>query len=129
MIAKSVSDNPVRFDKDLERTSPAYCTATGRILLAHLESPALDEYFSRTQLSSCTPRTVTDALKLRQILRRARASGFVVSEDEHVLGSTGIAAPVYGHSGRVLAALDIGAITARFRPILLKKSVEVGRWP
>jgi DNA-binding IclR family transcriptional regulator len=52
---------------------------------------------------------------LQIILRQVRAGGIALSEDENVLGSTGIAAPVFDRNARIVAALDIGAITARFR--------------
>jgi DNA-binding IclR family transcriptional regulator len=58
---------------------------------------------------------VTDQKRLHAILRQVRAGGIAFSEDEHVLGSTGIAAPVFDRNARIVAALDIGAITARFR--------------
>ncbi len=114
MIAKSVSDNPVRFDKDLERTSAAYCTATGRVLLAFWDDASREAYLARTPLLAHTPHTVTDSEELRAILRRVRRSGVALCEEEHVLGSTGIAAPVFDRTGQALAALDIGAISARF---------------
>lgn len=114
-LAKSVSDNPVRFDKDLDRTSPAHCTAMGRVLLAFADDKTREAHLARTSLPPCTPRTVTDQKRLHVILRQVRASGVACSEDEHVLGSTGIAAPVFDRNARIVAALDIGAITARFR--------------
>lgn len=114
-LAKSVSDNPVRFDKDLERTSVAHCTAMGRVLLAFSDDKARETHLARTPLAACTPRTVTDQKRLHAILRQVRAGGIAFSEDEHVLGSTGIAAPVFDRNARIVAALDIGAITARFR--------------
>lgn len=114
-IAKSVSDNPVRFDKDLDRTSPAHCTAMGRVLLAFSDDKAREAHLARTPLVACTSRTVTDRKKLHAILQQVRSSGIAYSEDEHVLGSTGIAAPVFDRNARIVAALDIGAVTTRFR--------------
>jgi len=114
-LAKSVSDNPVRFDKDLDRTSVVHCSAMGRVLLAFSDDKAREAHLARTPLAACTPRTVTDQKRLHAILRQVRAGGIAFSEDEHVLGSTGIAAPVLDRNARIVAALDIGAITARFR--------------
>ncbi|HVQ97287.1 MAG TPA: helix-turn-helix domain-containing protein, partial [Mycobacterium sp.] len=47
---------------------PAYATAQGRMLLAHLSNSALDRYFRQAGLKPSTGRTVTDESQLRAAL-------------------------------------------------------------
>jgi DNA-binding IclR family transcriptional regulator len=68
----------------------------------------------RTRLRAHTPRTVTDASKLRTILAKVAAEGYAVLEEEYVLGGSATAAPVFGGDGTVVAALNVGTVSARY---------------
>ena len=45
---------------------PAYCTATGKVLLAGLAPDALDDYVAGVELQAFTPQTITSKTQLRQ---------------------------------------------------------------
>nr|WP_314543055.1 IclR family transcriptional regulator C-terminal domain-containing protein [uncultured Massilia sp.] len=92
---------------------PAYCTSLGRVLLAHLPDADLDAYLARTTLLPRTERTITDPARLRAVLEQVRRDGYAVNDQELELGLRSIAVPVRGASGRVLAALNVGAQAAR----------------
>lgn len=95
---------------------PAYCTSLGRVLLAHLPDDELDAYLARTALLPKTEHTVTDAGRLRALLAQVRSDGYAINNEELELGLRSIAVPVRGASGRVLAALNVGAQAVRVAP-------------
>jgi DNA-binding IclR family transcriptional regulator len=113
-LAKCVSRQAVRYDTDLDSPAATFCTATGRVLLAHWEDAAVETYFARARLVAYTPFTVTDPLRLHEILAQVRRDGVAVNDQEYVAGSSGIAAPVRDREGAVVAALNLGTLTARF---------------
>jgi DNA-binding IclR family transcriptional regulator len=113
-LAKCVSPHRVRYDVNLDAAIAAYCTATGRVLLAHTPKDALDHYFARVQFLSYTRFTVTDVDRVREALQRVRRDGYAINDQEFVTGSTGVAAPVFDGSGAVVAALNLGAPTIRY---------------
>ncbi|WP_306392249.1 IclR family transcriptional regulator domain-containing protein [Telluria beijingensis] len=113
---------------------PAYCTSLGRVLLAHLPPPELDAYLARTDLAPRTEYTVTDRDLLRAVLAQVREQGYALNNEELELGLRSIAVPVRGQSGRVLAALNVGAQATRvsaermaddFLPVLLDSAREL----
>ncbi|MBD8544616.1 helix-turn-helix domain-containing protein [Oxalobacteraceae sp. CFBP 8761] len=113
---------------------PAYCTALGRMLLAHLPAPELDDYLARVPLKAMTERTVVNPERLRAILADVRVAGYVLVEEELEVGLRSISVPVRGASGNVLAALNIGAHAARvsrrkmeeeFLPVLRASAQEL----
>jgi IclR family pca regulon transcriptional regulator len=113
---------------------PAYCTALGRMLLAHLPPHELDGYLARVPLKAMTERTVVNPERLREILAGVREDGYAIVEEELEIGLRSIAVPVRGAAGTVLAALNIGAHAARvskrkmkeeFLPALLKGAQEL----
>jgi len=114
VIAKAVSRAPIRYDSDDPGLRPAYCTAMGRILLAHWDEGSVDGYFARTRLKAHTPRTVTDARKLRAILSKIRGDGYAIIEEEYVPGGSATAAPVHRGDGTVIAALNVGTVSSRY---------------
>ena len=113
-LAKCVSLHPVRYDVKIDSPITAYCTATGRVLLAYASPEVVDEYFERVQILSYTPFTETDVVRLRQVLARVRRDGYALNEQEFITGSTGVAAPVFDAAGDVVAAINLGTLTTRF---------------
>ena len=114
VLAKVVSPLELRYDADTTALRPAYCTAMGRVLLAFSDSRVRDAALASAELVQITPATVTDPRHLRTILERVRVLGHAVVEEEYVLGASGAAAPIFGRSGRIVAALDVASVTARF---------------
>jgi len=113
---------------------PAYCTSLGRVMLAHMAEPELKAYFEKVKLRAFTDKTVVSQKRLREILGQVRQDGFALIDEELEVGLRSIAVPVRGASGRVLAALNVGAQAARvtrrqmeeeFLPVLLRGAQEL----
>jgi IclR family pca regulon transcriptional regulator len=92
---------------------PAYCTAMGQVLLAHLPPAQLEDYLSRVRLVERTNRTVTSVPKLRKALATVRDKGFALLDQELEVGLRSIAVPVRDGRGNVGAAINIGTHAAR----------------
>ncbi|MBN1105177.1 MAG: IclR family transcriptional regulator [Deltaproteobacteria bacterium] len=86
---------------------PAYCSASGRIFLAHLPANEQKDYIARTQFRGYTPFTMTDPTQLLRELAEARARGYAVNREELGLGVIAFAAPVLDRTGRVVAAVSL----------------------
>jgi len=114
VIAKSVSRAQIRYDSNDPGPRPGYCTGMGRILLAFWNKKSTDAYLMRTRLRAHTPKTVTDVGKLRAILAKVGRDGYAVLEEEYLLGGSATAAPVFGGDGAVVAALNVGTVSARY---------------
>ena len=112
-VEKVVSDSALRYDADVALLRPAYCTSIGLVLLGGLSESALDGYFAGRTLAPVTPRTVTDETRIRTEVARGRKRGYVRISDSHVLGASGVAAPVW-RDGQVIAGLAVIAPSDRF---------------
>ncbi|PTM41671.1 IclR family transcriptional regulator [Bosea sp. 124] len=113
-LAKCVSRQAIRFDVDLDGQSDSYCTATGRLLLAHWDEALANAYLSRVPLLARTPKTPTNPDVIRALFVRIRDEDVSICDEEHVLGSTGLATPIRGRDGSVVAALNLGVVTMRY---------------
>lgn len=96
---------------------PAYATAMGRVLLAHLPSDELDAYLDTHELAPILPRTITKEADFRKELARVRKDGYALANQELEEGLVAIAVPVRDRAGRVRAAINLSTHVGR-------KSVE-----
>lgn len=133
-VARSATSRVMSISLNTGSRLPAYCSSNGRNLLAHLSPEALDAYFSRVELKAMTERTVVSETRLREILAEVRQNGYALVEEELEVGLRSIAVPVRGASGKVVAALNVGAQAARvssrqmreeFLPVLQKGAQEL----
>lgn len=83
---------------------PAHATAMGKVLLAyHPKAGALLD----GELAAFTSRTITDCDRLTRELSTTRENGYAVESGEYTPGLAGIAAPIYGYGGLMIAAVAI----------------------
>ena len=99
---------------------PLHVGAAPRALLAHEPRELWEEYAARGPLEARTPDTPVDA---RGAVRRARArprDGLLDLRRRRHRGIASIGAPIFGHDGRIRAAVSIGGT----RPVMLGDGVE-----
>jgi IclR family pca regulon transcriptional regulator len=133
-VARSAASRVMSVALNTGSRLPAYCTSLGRVMLAWLPPEDLSAYFARTKIEPMTDKTVTSEKRLREILLAVREDGYAINDEELELGLRSVAVPVRGASGRVLAALNIGAQAGRvsvehmrheFLPVLQRSAQEL----
>ncbi|MEB3371687.1 IclR family transcriptional regulator [Saccharopolyspora mangrovi] len=85
---------------------PLHVSSAGQVLLAHA-SPELQERVLRGPLRALTSQTLTEAATLRTTLARVRTRGFAFCPGHVHPDATGVAVPLRGPDGRVVAALSL----------------------
>jgi DNA-binding IclR family transcriptional regulator len=109
---------PARQVKNIGRVGRrmwAHSTAAGRVLLAHLPPEELDVALAGG-LEGFTPHTITDPAHLRRELSKIRAEGCAIVQEELEEGLNAVAAPIYDHTGQVMAALGVAGPAYRVTP-------------
>ncbi|MDR5684397.1 MAG: IclR family transcriptional regulator [Armatimonadota bacterium] len=109
-VDKIETTRPVRMYSQVGRRAPAHCTGLGKVLLASLPASALDQVIQRRGLRAYTTRTLTSADALRNHLAVVRKRGYAVDCGEHEELVRCAAAPVFDHTGHVVAAVSIAAV-------------------
>ena len=102
---------------------PAYCTSMGRVLLAHLPESELEAFLDHITLDKRTEYTVVSRSRLRETLVEVRQAGYAIVDQELELGLRSVAAPIFDHSGRVVAAMNVGVNTAQIRLKTLRERI------
>lgn len=99
------SREPLRVAPPLGSSVPLHGGALAKVILAFLPATEIERYLSGGPLRRFTPDTITDPGHLRDELARIRKRGYAVSRQEVYVGARGVAAPILGSNGQVIASL------------------------
>jgi len=110
----------------LTKPLPPNATSNGKVFLASLHDEDLDEMLV-TPLEQRTPATVTDPVRLREILDGVRREGYAVTIGELDVGVNGVSVGVIDHQDVLVAMLSVSDADHRLPPEGLKTSVPALR--
>jgi IclR family pca regulon transcriptional regulator len=108
-IARASTQRIMSVELSVGSRLPAYCTAMGRVLLAHLPADQLTAYLRSAQLKPLTELTITR----RDVVRE---QGYALVDQELEVGLVSIAVPVRNVGGGVVAAINVSVQAARVAP-------------
>lgn len=98
----------------LGRRNPLYATSLGKALLAWLDPQDIAERLDAMSYAKLTPLTIGSRAVLAEQLELMRAQGYAEECDESETGVRCLAAPVFDHVGRVVAAISLSFPIVRF---------------
>jgi IclR family pca regulon transcriptional regulator len=102
---------------------PAYATSMGRVLLAALPAPELEERLAEMDLRPLSARTITDVDTLRSVLERVQRQGWAAVDQELEEGLRSLAVPIRDASGTVVAALNVSVHASRGTMTTLRRDI------
>jgi DNA-binding IclR family transcriptional regulator len=116
-VAIEETSHPVRLVTHVGSRTPAFASASGRVILAHSRAPEnlVGQYGGRP-LVTPTGRRLAGIDELRAILERAREAGYAENEEETAIGLYAASVPVRNAAGTTLAALTVCIPTSRTSP-------------
>jgi len=115
---------------------PAWATSMGRVLLGNYTQPELDNYFAQVTPVSLTEHTVTDKIKLKNIVLESKRQGWSTVNQELELGLCSAAVPILNSQGKIVAAINIGTpststametLTKQYLPALQNAATDIMR--
>jgi IclR family transcriptional regulator, pca regulon regulatory protein len=93
---------------------PAFATSLGRVLIAGKSDEWLAASLATLQLTQITPATIVDPAALLAELRRVRAQGWALVDQEFEEGLRALAAPIHDEAGAVIAAINVAVHASRW---------------
>ncbi|WP_238258364.1 IclR family transcriptional regulator [Methylobacterium gnaphalii] len=114
--------HPVRAYSSIGGRAPAYCVASGKVLLAYQEQALVH---LSDPLPAHTSRTITSLDTLRQELEQVRVQGFAINRGEWREGVCGLAAIVHDAMGKPAASIGISGPADRLDPAALRRFSDV----
>ncbi len=123
-IAEATSANLIGYSDWTGRRLPLDCTASGRVLLAQMESKLLDETLGTLDLRARTAKTITNPDELCRELQTVRQQGYSITLGEFLDGVHAVAAPVAGPEAGIPVALTLVGPAYRFSEEKVKASIS-----
>jgi DNA-binding IclR family transcriptional regulator len=101
---------------------PAFATAAGKAILAYLPDETVKQVIERG-MQQYTPRTIQSPEIFYTDIRRTRAQGFSISEQEYEEGINAVATPILDPDGQPIAAITVAGPAYR---LLREQMDEIG---
>jgi IclR family KDG regulon transcriptional repressor len=93
----------------------AHCSALGKVLLAYQDENEVKRIIQTAGLPRFTENTITDAKELLQSLEKIQKQGYAYDLEEILPELCCVAAPIYNHTGQVVAAISMSIPAYRFK--------------
>ncbi|TKI07900.1 IclR family transcriptional regulator domain-containing protein [Martelella alba] len=120
-IARASVSRIMKIDLGRGSRLPAYATSMGLVLLSELSEAELEAYLNRVTLTAYTPHTLTDKDELRALLKKVKAQGYAINDQQLEIGLRSMAVPMYSRKGKVLAAMNVGTHASQVSAAELKE--------
>jgi IclR family transcriptional regulator, KDG regulon repressor len=96
----------IRFHSPVGSRVPWNRGASSKVLMAYSPTEEVDRLIERLGLARHAKQTIVDPQTFREELEHVRRRGYAISDGEGFDGVLGLAAPIVGSSGVVMAALQ-----------------------
>jgi len=95
---------------------PAYATSIGQVLLGGLPDEELEEFLQSETFPKLTEFTITNKEDLRKVIKKARADGYALVDQQLELGLRAIAVPIRGQTGEIVFAIAVSRFNEDVSP-------------
>jgi IclR family acetate operon transcriptional repressor len=97
-----------RVDYPVGSRLPLNASSSGKVFLAYMTPEERQALYHAGCFRRFTDRTKTKLVALEKDLSLILQRGFALSDEEHLVGTRGLAAPIFGPADRLQAALSLG---------------------
>jgi DNA-binding IclR family transcriptional regulator len=115
-VALEETSHPVRLVTHVGSKTPAFASASGRVVLASMSDASVGALFGDRPLLTPTGRRLNGVAELRTILDEVRAQGYAENREDTAVGLYAASVPVRNARGVVLAALTTVVPASRITP-------------
>ncbi|PKM75730.1 MAG: hypothetical protein CVU90_16145 [Firmicutes bacterium HGW-Firmicutes-15] len=109
IVCRVESHQVVRITGKIGDPRPFYASAIGKTLAAYEDTETIKRWYAREPIRALTNMTKTSLEKILSDLAMVRERGYAISDEEFASEAFGIGAPIRDPSGKVWAAISIGA--------------------
>lgn len=122
-VARFLAEHPINIWILLGSRTPVFCSAAGRVMLAHMPAAQARAIVERCDRRAFTARTLTDTEAIMAKVEQARAEGYAVSEQEFMEGDVSVGAAVFDRAGVVAAAVSCPVSAQRWKSAKVRQKV------
>ncbi len=106
-LVKVQSARALSMPSSVGRRNPAHCAGVGKAILAFLPEDRINAFLKAIRYVRVTPRTLTSRDALIENLAETRRRGYAIDDGEFHDELRCVGAPVFDHSGAVVAGISV----------------------
>lgn len=126
-VQQAMSTAAVASQNWVGQLTALHATASGKVLLAHMEPERLGAVLRAAGLPKLTDNTITTRKTLDKQLAEIREAGFATAFEELEVGLNASAVPIRDHTGSVVAAVSAAGPAFRFDETEIKRTADALR--
>ena len=104
--------DPIKFSSNIGKYRPPYFGMFGQLFLAFLPDSEVERIFDKYPLQPITKKSITKRGEFKKRLIKIREQGFFIEREEAIESVTGISAPIYDYTGKVVASAGAAFISS-----------------
>ncbi|MCP8967676.1 IclR family transcriptional regulator [Ectobacillus ponti] len=112
-IEKLEGSETLRTHSQVGRRAPLHSTSAGKVIYGHLPLNEIMDNLDKYGLPGYTEHTITDKDAFLKELSRIRNEGYATEIEENEPGVTCIAAPIFDHRKKIVAAISVSGPSMR----------------
>jgi len=112
-IDKVDSKRKIKISSSIGVRGPVHCTGVGKAILAGMAEDEVRRILKTKGMRAYTENTITDKDYFIEELKTIRNEGYAVDNIENEPGIRCIAAPIFNHEGKTVAAISISGPSDR----------------
>ena len=112
-LDKVSSSHSLQMNSRIGYQMPAYCSGSGKVLLADLLETDRENELKNIELQKKTETTITDYSTLLKELYKIKETGYGIDKEESEVGLTCIAVPILTYNGKAVAAISVSGAAQR----------------
>jgi len=113
LIEKVEPPGLVRLATWIGKRLELHCSGVGKCLLVYLPESEFLRLVRDRGLTRNNENTITSIRRLKQEMAQIRRMGYSLEDEEGEIGCRCVGAPVFDHSGKVIAAISVAGTTAQ----------------
>ncbi|WP_319244774.1 IclR family transcriptional regulator [uncultured Propionivibrio sp.] len=96
-----------------------YCSAMGKLFLAHAFRGKIDAYWAshRDEITTLTRNTITDLAAMHKEIAAIEKCGYAVDREENEMGICCVAAPIFDVMGNMPYSVSVSLTTAKLKEL------------
>ena len=114
------STQAIRVNSDIGVRKPAFCTASGRAILAFQPKVVIADVIA-LGLKPRAPKTDTDPARFIKALAEVRERGYAIEDEESEAGMRSVAAPVRNETGQAIGSVAVAGPVQRLTKEVLNR--------
>ncbi len=116
--------NPISFTSKIGTRRPPYWGMLGPAIMAQLPEKEIERLLEKKPLAVTAKRSHTKKEEFLGWLRQIKQQGYAIDIETAMDGISGVGAPIYDFTGKVVAAIGIGFISSSLDQQDIKKAVK-----